>query len=86
MSLLQERIDNLIIKHGSYRKAAKAVDIDWAYLKRMKDGSMINPSHSVCEKLGLKKTVSIVFQMISTKQCPHINVPCSAPCKYCEDN
>lgn len=66
MSLLQEQIDSLIIEHGSYRKAAKAVGIDYAYLKRMKDGSMTNPSHIVCEKLGLKKTVSIDFQIINT--------------------
>jgi hypothetical protein len=49
MSLLQERIGELVDSHGSYRGAGQIVGIDWAYLKRMHDGSMTNPSH-VSEK------------------------------------
>ena len=61
MSLLQERIEELLNDHGSYRSAGRAVDIDWAYLKRMHDGSMCNPSYPICEKLGLAKKVTVEF-------------------------
>jgi hypothetical protein len=51
--LLKVRIDQLAEIYGSLRKVAVALDIDVAYLKRLRDGEKTNPSSSVLKKLGL---------------------------------
>jgi len=51
--LLKARIDQLAEIYGSLRKTAVALNIDVAYLKRLRDGEKTNPSGSVLKKLGL---------------------------------
>ena len=58
MSLLAQRIDAEIDKHGGLRQAGRALNIDPAYLHRLRSGECANPSDSVLKKLGLKKVVT----------------------------
>jgi hypothetical protein len=44
-------------KHGSLRAAGDALEIDPAYLLRLKTGAKDNPGDEVLRKLGLKRTV-----------------------------
>ena len=62
MVTLKERIDELCEKHGSLRKAAKAVDVDFGYLSGLRSGTKTNPSYNTLEKLGLKKVVTYVLK------------------------
>ena len=62
MVTLKERIDELCEKHGSLRKAAKAVDVDFGYLSGLRSGEKNNPSDNTLEKLGLKKVVTYVLK------------------------
>lgn len=48
----------LIRKHKGLRKAAKALDIDPAYLHRLKTGEKTNPSGDVLRKLGVRAVVT----------------------------
>ena len=62
MVTLKERIDELCEKHGSLRKAAKAVDVDFGYLSGLRSGEKNNPSEKIISKLGLKKVVTYVLK------------------------
>jgi transcriptional regulator with XRE-family HTH domain len=62
MITLQERIDDLCKTHGSLRKAAKAVDVDFGYLSDLRSGDKTNPSLDVLEKLGLRRVVHYVLK------------------------
>lgn len=62
MEVVQNHIGLSILEleeeHGSLRAAAKAIDIDQAYLFRLKYGEKINPSDEVLEKLKLGKVTT----------------------------
>jgi hypothetical protein len=45
-------------QHGGLRPAGRAMGIDPAYLKRLKDGAKRDPSDELLRKLGLKREVS----------------------------
>ena len=62
MITIKERIDELCEKHGSLRKAAKAVDVDFGYLSGLRSGEKNNPSEKILSKLGLKKEVYYVIK------------------------
>jgi hypothetical protein len=62
MITLKERIDDLCKMHGSLRKAAKAVDVDFGYLSGLRSGDKTSPSLEVLEKLGLKRQVHYVLK------------------------
>lgn len=55
---LAARIDMLLSKHGSLRVVGRVLEIDHAYLKRLRDGDKVNPSEAVLKKLGLKRIVT----------------------------
>lgn len=55
MMTLKERIDELCKTHGSLRKAAKAVDVDFGYLSGLRSGDKTSPSETILTKLGLKR-------------------------------
>lgn len=53
---LAERIDQFVWRHGSIRKAAKILEVDYSHLWRVKQGKK-NPSDALLFRLGLKKHV-----------------------------
>ena len=57
--LLVRRIEIKIDQHGSLRAASRALQIDAAYLCRLKSGQKV-PSDKVLKKLGLYKLVRYV--------------------------
>jgi AraC-like DNA-binding protein len=57
---LRDRIIELERQHGSLRAAARVLQIDPAYLLRLRDGQKTNPGATVLRKLKLKKVVAIV--------------------------
>ena len=58
MSLLRQRIDELAAKHGSLRAAARVLQVDHAYLSRLRSGEKDDPGESVLRKLGLLRVVT----------------------------
>ena len=65
MVTLKERIDELCETHGgSLRKAAKAVNINFSYLSRLRSGEKNNPSFETLSKLGLKNEKKEVYYVI----------------------
>lgn len=51
---LKKRVEALSDVYGSVRAAGRALNIDHAYLARLRDGKKTNPSKSVLRKLGLE--------------------------------
>jgi hypothetical protein len=58
MNQLQRSIERLIEKHGSTRKAARALDIHYSYLSRLRRGLQCNPNAAVLQALGLNKKMT----------------------------
>jgi len=52
---LQKQIDRLVKRHGGLRAAARAIDLDPAYLWRMQRGTKTTPTPKTLEKLGLRR-------------------------------
>jgi len=59
MNELKLAAERLIEKHGSLRKAARALKIDPAYLSNLRHGHRENPSDGVLRKLGLRREVTL---------------------------
>ncbi len=57
---LADAIDLCVQIWGSLREASKQLEIDVAYLSRLKNGKKTNPSDEVLRKLGLCRVVSFV--------------------------
>jgi hypothetical protein len=57
---LQKHIDKLVRQHKGLRAAARALEIDPAYLWRLQQGRTKNPGGEVLERLGLKRTEKLV--------------------------
>jgi len=58
---LSDYIAQLEKMHGGLRKAARVLQIDHAYLWRLKMGQKKNPSLSILRKLGLKREIVYVL-------------------------
>lgn len=58
MNELTAAIDRAIEKHGSLRKAAKVLEVDFAYLWRLQTGRKSNPGAELSRKLGIAREVS----------------------------
>lgn len=54
---LKERIDYLVLRFGSLRMTATAVNLDVGYLSRLRAGEKTEPSEETLLKLGLTKIV-----------------------------
>lgn len=54
---IADRIDDLVIVHGSLRTLGELLDIDYSYLSRLRSGDKDDPSDAVLSRLGLKRTV-----------------------------
>lgn len=52
-ALFKKRIDDLVCIHGSVRAVGKALDIDHAYLHRLRNGQKVNPSDEILRKLDI---------------------------------
>ena len=57
MNEVQSAVDTLVTHYGSYRSAAEAIGVNYAYLWRLGKGKKIAPSDEVLKKLGLVKSV-----------------------------
>lgn len=55
MTKLQKAVAELVLRHGSLRKAGKASGINHVYLHRLLKGQKVNPSEAVLAELGLRK-------------------------------
>ena len=58
---IEQRIEELVREHGSFRAASKAVDISFPYLCRLKCGYKGNPSDEVLRKLGLERHIVTTY-------------------------
>ena len=57
---IDERIDELIARHGGLRATALAIDVDAGYLSKLRAGKKAKPSGSTLKKLGLKEVITYV--------------------------
>ena len=55
---LQERIEQLVAKHGSLRAVARVTKIDDGYLSRLRSGDKVNPQKDTLRHLGLRRVVN----------------------------
>lgn len=58
MNEIQLAVKALVDHYGSYRSAADAIDVNYAYLWRLGSGEKTEPSDDVLKKLGLVKQVT----------------------------
>jgi hypothetical protein len=58
MNELTAAINRVIEKHGSLRKAAAVLQVDFAYLWRLQTGRKTNPGPELSRKLGIAKEVT----------------------------
>ena len=58
---LTDAIGLLMAKHGSLRAAARALDVDAAYLYRLLKGERVNPGPKILRKLRLKRIVTVAY-------------------------
>ena len=66
MNRLRERIEELIARHGSLRAAGRVLQIDPAYLSRLRSGEKNDPSDEVVRKLGLRRVVTYEDRYVAT--------------------
>lgn len=57
---LTQRVGELVVRHGSLSRVARALEIDKGYLSRLWGGSKKQPSEKVLRKLGLIRVVKFV--------------------------
>lgn len=55
---LQERVEELVAKHGSLRAVSRVTEIDVGYLSRLCSGGKMNPGSAILRRLGLRRVVS----------------------------
>lgn len=56
--VLSDAVDVLVQRHGGLRKAARAIEVNYAYLSRLWNGLKSNPTDEVLRKLNLERKVS----------------------------
>lgn len=59
---LAERINQLTGHHGGLRPTARLLQMDPAYLIRLRDGKKANPSPTTLRKLGLQRIVTVTYR------------------------
>lgn len=57
---LDQRLAELVLRHGSLRAVGRVLEIDHAYLSRLYHGEKKEPSAAVLKKLGLRRVVTYV--------------------------
>ena len=58
MTVIQRKVEELIMEFSGLRRAARLLNIDPAYLHRLRMGQKKNPSQFILSKLGLRRVVS----------------------------
>jgi hypothetical protein len=58
MNVLQQRVKEVIERHGSIRNAARVLEVDWTYLYRLSRGEKDNPGDDLLRKLKLRRVVT----------------------------
>jgi LmbE family N-acetylglucosaminyl deacetylase len=58
MNVLQQRINELVERHGSIRAAARVLDVDPVYLYRLSTGEKDAPGPELLRKLKLRRVVT----------------------------
>ena len=61
---LAERIDELVMQHGSLRALARVMECSPPYICRLRSGVTKNPGPAVLRKLGLRRVVK--FERLKT--------------------
>lgn len=59
--VIENRIEELVRQHGSFRAASVAVGISFPYLCRLKCGNKGNPSDETLRKLGLERHIQVTY-------------------------
>lgn len=59
-TLLQQRINEAVGKHGSIRAAAAVLKVDYTYLSRLLKGDNDNPGEDLLRRLKLRRVVTYV--------------------------
>lgn len=62
--MIAQRIKELEEKHGGLSVVARVINVDKAYLWRLKKGQKSNPSAKLLKKLGLKRIVTVTFENV----------------------
>lgn len=57
MTVLQERIAELVERHGSIRAAARVLMVNHAYLYRLSTGEKDDPGEELLRRLKLRRVV-----------------------------
>lgn len=68
MTKIQEAVERLVKKHGSYRKAEAAIGINYAYLQRLATEARTEPSDEVLTILGLERRITYVWRTSANGQ------------------
>ena len=55
---IPQAVDALVARHGSLRKAARIVQINYAYLSRLRSEEKTEPTDAVLRRLGLRRIVT----------------------------
>lgn len=69
---LQRRVNELVRQHGGLRPAARAVQIDSAYLYRLQTGEKVSPGDFILRRLGLR---SVTLYLPITGGAPATKAP-----------
>jgi hypothetical protein len=55
---LQHRVAELIVQHGSLRAAARAIQVEPAYLCRLGNGERARPGKDILRRMGLRAVLT----------------------------
>lgn len=62
-SVIQKRIDDLVVAHGGLRAAARKVGVDPGYLSRLRSGEKRNPTIETLTALGIRVQVTTRYEV-----------------------
>lgn len=57
---LQDRIDELVLQHGTLRATAAVLKVDHGYLSRLRRGVVTMPSNGLLRRMKLRRVIYYV--------------------------
>jgi len=57
---LRDRIDELVLKHGTQRAVARVLKVDHGYLSRLRRGVVTMPSNGLLRRMKLRRIIYYV--------------------------
>lgn len=57
---MQERIDELVLKHGTLRAVGRVLKVDPGYLSRLRRGIVTMPSNGLLRRMRLRRVIYYV--------------------------